>query len=240
VDGIEVFVLNRLGLTKVTSIQAAKIAQQCLLCRQDSGALICGYCRDDLALFECKKYDYNLMNWPKAKRGLKHLTANNVLALADYQWPLSRLLTGLKFSNKVLHASALAELFVSHTLNGRGALPQALLPVPLHPRRYQERKYNQSIELGKRISALTGIPLVTNAITRHKATQTQMSLSSAQRKANMKNAFTLHRPLTYQHIAILDDVITTGATVEAMHQLLKKHHPSLQVDVWCMCLTLEH
>lgn len=231
---------DRLGFTKVTNIQACKKAQQCLLCRQDSDALICGYCRDDLALFECKKYDYNLLNWPKAKRGLKHLTANNVLALADYQWPLSRLLTGLKFSNKVLHANALAELFVSHTLNGRGALPQALLPVPLHPRRYQERKYNQSIELGKRISALTGIPLVTNAITRHKATQTQTSLSSAQRKANMKNAFTLHRPLTYQHIAILDDVITTGATVEAMHQLLKKHHPSLQVDVWCMCLTLEH
>ncbi len=234
------FALNRLGLTKVTSMQAVKIAQQCLLCRQDSDALICDHCTDDLALFECKKYDYNLLNWPKAKRGLKHLTANHVLALADYQWPLSRLLTGLKFSNKILHANALAKLFVAHALRSRCTLPQALIPVPLHPRRYQERKYNQSIELGKPISALTGIPLVTDVITRHKATQTQTSLSSAQRKSNMKNAFTLRRPLIYQHIAILDDVITTGATVEAMHQLLKKHHPSLQVDVWCMCLTLEH
>lgn len=239
-NGLEVLTLNWLGLTKVKSIQAAKIAQQCLLCRQDSDALICDYCRDDLTLFECEKYDYNLLNWPKAKRGLKHLTANNVLALADYQWPLSRLLTSLKFSNKILHANALAKLFVAHALNSRCAMPQALMPVPLHPRRYQERKYNQSIELGKRISALTGIPLVTDAITRHKATQTQTSLSSAQRKANMKNAFTLQRPLSYQHIAILDDVITTGATVEAVHQLLKKHHPSLRVDVWCMCLTLEH
>ncbi|MGY0635870.1 MAG: ComF family protein [Paraglaciecola chathamensis] len=219
---------------------SVKKAHQCLLCFQHSKTLICGYCEDDLALFSWQKYDYNLLNWPKAQRGLKHLTANKVLALADYQWPLSRLLTGLKFSNKIVHASALAKLFVHHALSGDSALPQAIIPVPLHPARYQERKYNQSVELGKCISALTGIPLATDIVTRQKATQTQTSLSSVQRKANMKNAFALHRPLNYQHVAILDDVITTGATVEALYQLMKKHHPDLQVEVWSMCLTLEH
>jgi ComF family protein len=207
---------------------------------QRSNTLICRYCTDDLALFEHKTYDYNLINWPKAQRGLKHLTANKVLAIADYQWPLSRLLTGLKFSNKIVHASALAKLFVHHALNADTTLPQAIIPVPLHPARYQERKYNQSVELGKCISALTGIPLATDIVTRQKATQSQTSLSSVQRKANMKNAFALHRPINYQHVAILDDVITTGATVEALYQLIKKHYPDLQVEVWSMCLTLEH
>ncbi len=214
--------------------------QQCLLCKQESKALVCGYCTQDLVLFECERYNYNLLNWPKAQRGLKFLSADHVLAMADYQWPLSRLITGLKFSNKIMHANALAELFFHHALSKNDSLPQVIIPVPLHPRRYQTRKYNQSVELGKCISALTGITLKTDLITRHKATQTQTSLSSSQRKANMKNAFSLHRPIKFQHIAILDDVITTGATVEAIYQLIKSHNPNIQIDIWSMCLTLEH
>ena len=215
-------------------------SQQCLLCKQGSEALVCGYCTHDLVLFECEKYNYNLLNWPKAQRGLKFLSADHVLAMADYQWPLSRLITGLKFSNKIMHANALAELFFQHALSKNDSLPQAIIPVPLHPKRYQTRKYNQSVELGKCISALTGIALKTDLIARHKATKTQTSLSSSQRKANMQNAFSLHRPVKFQHIAILDDVITTGATVEAIYQLIKSHNPNIQIDIWSICLTLEH
>lgn len=214
--------------------------QLCLLCRQSSEVLICDFCTRDLLLFDCKSYDYNLLNWPKVRRGLKQLNAENVLALADYQWPLSRLLTGLKFSKKILHANALAKLFVTHALGDLHPRPQAIIPVPLHPKRYQTRKYNQSVELGKCISALTGIELISGMLTRHKATQTQTSLSSNQRKANVKNAFSLHSAIKYQHIAILDDVITTGATVEAIYQLIRRQYPEIRIDIWSICLTLEH
>jgi ComF family protein len=216
------------------------VSQDCLLCGQGSLALICPFCQDDLALLDWRKYHYNLLNWPQAQRGLKNFKGQQLLALADYQWPWSSLLTGLKFSSKLPHARILAQLFVQQLLNRPGPLPDVIIPVPLHSSRYRQRKFNQSIEIAKHMATLIPIPMDTSLISRMKATTAQTQLSAAKRKDNLKNAFGLNHAPHYKHVVLFDDVVTTGATINAMSSLLASQCPALQIDVWCICLTLAH
>lgn len=214
--------------------------QNCVICQQKSKALICQYCSDDLALFDLQSCQYNLLNMPQVKRGLANIKFTHLLALADYQWPLANLLRQLKFSAKLQNGRALAELFVNHCLPSNCPLPQAIMPVPLHSSRYISRKYNQSIEIGKDISKLSGIPLDISTLIRHKSTDAQSALNAAKRRTNLRNAFSLMGGVKYNHIALFDDVLTTGATMQGVYNLLKKKYPQMQIDIWSICLTLAH
>jgi ComF family protein len=214
--------------------------QSCIICQQNSRALICQYCKEDLPLFDLLLCQYNLLNIPRVKSGLTNVEFTHLLALADYQWPLAKLLRDLKFSAKLQYSRALAELFVAHCLLGNRAHPQAILPIPLHSSRYIRRKYNQSIEITKHISKLSGIPLDLSVLMRHKPTSAQSVLSGAKRRTNLRDAFTLMTPTNYTHIALFDDVLTTGATMQSVYQLLKKNYPQMQIDIWTICLTLVH
>ena len=220
------------------------IEQHCLLCKQSSEHLICQYCIHDLALFELKAHRYNLMLMPKVKRGLAKVDFPRVLALTQYQWPLSRLLTGLKFSAYIPNAKALATLFVEHCMQDQKKLPQLIIPIPLHKNRYLSRKFNQSIELAKQINKLTHIPIDTSIISRTKATQAQTNLSAAKRRKNLKNAFyvppsSIEKLEKYQHVALFDDVITTGTTMNYAYNSLHVLQPNLRIDIWSICITLE-
>ncbi|MEP1551145.1 MAG: ComF family protein [Paraglaciecola sp.] len=217
--------------------------QDCLICKQSSTQLICGYCKEDLTLFELAAYEYNLMVVPKVKKGLTKASFSHLVALGDYQWPLSKLLTGLKFSAYIPNAKALATLFVEHCIKENSPLPQLIIPIPLHKNRYLQRKYNQSIELAKHINKLTNIPLNTSIMYRHKATHAQTNLSAAKRRQNLKHAFKIsinNNLMQYQHVALFDDVITTGTTMNYAYNTLKAAYPHLEIDIWCICLTLEN
>lgn len=186
----------------------------------------------------------NLMLWPKVSAGLNKVSFSRLYAVADYQWPLSTLLTGLKFSAKLPHAKALAQLFVEHTLAADFSLPQALIPMPLHNNRFLWRKYNQSTEICRHLGAITGIPCKHSILRRSKATIAQTHLSAAKRKANLRRAFSLAPDALaqledYQHIALVDDVITTGATANAAYLCLTNRFPQLRIDIWSICVTLK-
>lgn len=219
------------------------VLQNCLVCRQNSRSLICRFCQQDLALFKPPLADKNLMLWPKVRDGLAKVSFTNLYALADYQWPLSGLLTGLKFTRRLPNAKALAQLFACHNLQSTDALPQALIPMPLHNNRYLWRKYNQSDAICRHLSKLTGIPCEHKILLRSKATRAQTKLSVAQRKVNFRAAFNiapkaLSQLRQYQHIALFDDVITTGATANAAYLCLQASHPQLRIDIWSICATL--
>ncbi|MFT6988881.1 MAG: ComF family protein [Paraglaciecola sp.] len=180
---------------------------------------------------------------PKVKLGLAKVDFPQVLALADYQWPLSKLLTGLKFSKHVPNAHALAALFVRHCLSSMPIVPQLIIPMPLHKNRYLNRKFNQSIVLAKQICRLSSLAMDTSIISRCKSTPAQTDLSAAQRRKNLHNAFDVNeasqlRLQRYSHIALFDDVITTGSTMNCAYRSLRKHNPSLRIDIWSICLTL--
>ena len=220
------------------------IIQDCLICRQASRGLICDWCRHDLAVFVPPLGDKNLMLWPKVSKGLHKVSFSRLYALADYQWPLSTLLTGLKFSAKLPHAKALAELFVEHNLGADFNLPQLLVPMPLHSNRFLWRKYNQSYEICRHLSAISGIPCNHSMLRRSKATSAQTQLSAAKRQANLRHAFSLAPDSIaqlehYQHIALVDDVITTGATANAAYLCLTSRFPQLRIDIWSICVTIK-
>lgn len=183
------------------------------------------------------------MLWPKVNLGLAKVCFPQVLAVADYQWPLSKLLTGLKFSKRIPNAHALASIFVTHCLSSIPVLPQLVIPMPLHKNRYLYRKFNQSIELAKQICKLSQLDMDTSILNRCKSTPAQTDLSAAQRRKNLGNAFEVNQAAqlrlnSYTHIALFDDVITTGTTMDCAYRCLRKHNPNLKIDVWSICLTL--
>ncbi|WP_029646552.1 ComF family protein [Methylomicrobium lacus] len=147
-----------------------------------------------------------------------------------YQEDMRYLITGLKFSARHANARLLAQLLAEH-IGQNAQRPDCLMPVPLHKARYRERGFNQAIEIGRLVAAETGIPLDLTSCRRRRDTPHQAGLTSKQRRRNIKNAFELVRPVSCRHVAILDDVMTTGSTAHEMAVLLKNQGVE-RVDVW--------
>ena len=103
-----------------------------------------------------------------------------------------------------------------------GAQATCIVPVPLHPDRQRERGYNQSELLARRVGLLAGIPVYPHALRRVRATAAQMTLNAAERSANVAGAFRCDDPAVRgATVLLIDDVCTTGATLEACAQALK-------------------
>ena len=99
------------------------------------------------------------------------------------------------------------------------------MPVPLHPKRLRWRGFNQSVLLARQISRVYDIPLDPFTLQRHRETPPQTQLNEAERRKNMRGAFTVDadRPVTGKNILLVDDVYTSGATVNECSRTLKKH-----------------
>jgi Predicted amidophosphoribosyltransferases len=110
-------------------------------------------------------------------------------------------------------------------------LPEIIIPVPLHPQRFRERGFNQSIEIAKSLSRHLNIPIDTQSCIRKRNTLHQIDLPARQRQSNMKQAFKVKQPMKARHIAILDDVMTTGSTVNELAKVLKQSGVN-RVDIW--------
>jgi ComF family protein len=108
--------------------------------------------------------------------------------------------------------------------------PQALVPVPLHRGRLRQRGYDQALELARPLARAFGLPLQASLLRRVHATAAQSSLGAAARQANLQQAFAAAAtPL--RHVALVDDVMTTGATLHAAAQALQRAGVA-RVDAW--------
>jgi ComF family protein len=140
------------------------------------------------------------------------------------------LITTLKFSQQFKNARLLGYLLASQ-LTSISEMPEIIIPVPLHKQRYQERGFNQSVEIAKTVAQILNIPIDTKSCIRTRNTPHQIDLPAKQRHKNIKNAFTVSQPIHQQHIAILDDVMTTGSTANELAKVLKKAGVA-KVDIW--------
>lgn len=110
--------------------------------------------------------------------------------------------------------------------------PDALIPVPLHKLRVIRRGFNQACELSSHISQVMDIPQLTGSLRRCRNTQAQSGLSRKQRRKNVRGAFFWHGPVNPpRHVALIDDVMTTGTTVIECAKTLKKAGTE-RVDIW--------
>lgn len=153
---------------------------------------------------------------------------DHCLSLFHYRSPVDRLISGLKYHERFDHGLCLAHLLSravsAHCLAGRP--PQVIVPVPLHRTRLRQRGFNQSLELARTVADKTAIPLLPGLVSRHKPTLAQTSLGSvAARRSNLAGAFCINADISHgqiQSVAILDDVITTMATINALAKCLRR------------------
>jgi ComF family protein len=152
-----------------------------------------------------------------------------------YQAPVNRLIGALKFHRQLQLASALGRLFCQQ-LSRSNPLPDLILPVPLHPQRLRERGFNQSQELARSVATELQLPITHRGCHRVVATPPQRGLDQQARRKNLRKAFVADSSVEGRHIALFDDVITTGATVTAASQALLDAGAA-RVDVWALART---
>jgi ComF family protein len=152
------------------------------------------------------------------------------VAAFRYEEPIRHLIHGLKFQARYAAARLLGDL-LADALAGCRDLPRLLIPVPLHRSRYRERGFNQSLEIARVVSARLHIALDYLSCERIRPTVPQTELSAAERARNIKQAFRVNGSLRGLHVAVLDDVVTTGATVNELARTLRKAGAS-RIDVW--------
>ncbi|KPJ67439.1 MAG: hypothetical protein AMJ43_04045 [Coxiella sp. DG_40] len=164
--------------------------------------------------------------------------SNNIIALFYYQYPIDHLISALKFANKLIYAKVLGELMANKLVDSYRceSLPEVIIPVPLHKYRLRERGYNQALELARPIAKQLNIPIDFSSCVRVKHTEAQTLIPAKLRQKNVKNAFEVSKNFSAQHVAIIDDVITTGNTVRELSNVLLQFGVS-RIDVWCCAKT---
>jgi len=160
---------------------------------------------------------------------------NKAIVPYHYLPPLSYLISGLKFGGKLTHAKLLGHLLAVHLQQHYSShqKPQIIIPIPLHKTRLKARGYNQAVELARPIAKLLKLPIDKHSCVRIRNTQAQSLLKSLERKQNVQKAFAVSEDLAkrYQHVAVLDDVITTGNTVRSFCSQLQQIGVS-NIDIW--------
>lgn len=147
-----------------------------------------------------------------------------------YAPPLDRLLPRLKFAAD-LPAGRLVSQLMADRLR-EVPRPQALVPVPLHRARLRQRGFDQALELARPLGRALGLPVLDGALVRHRLTAEQSRLDGPARRANLRNAFIVRPRLPLPaHVALVDDVMTTGATLRAAAIALRRAGVQ-RVDAW--------
>ncbi len=151
-----------------------------------------------------------------------------------YEHPLDLLEARFKFRGDLAAGRVLANLMRERAAIDSPARPEAIVAVPLHIARLRQRGYNQAWEIAKALSAAFGIPLLRDALMRTRATSAQTGLDAEARRKNMRGAFVVanERALP-DHIAVVDDVMTTGTTARECARVLRRAGVS-RVDVWAL------
>ncbi len=158
-----------------------------------------------------------------------------------YAFPIDSLITRFKHQAKWPLGRLLGELLshhLQHAFDNGLKKPELLLPVPLADKRQRQRGFNQAQLLAQWLSASLHVPQQPHWLQRIIDTPAQQQLDAATRKRNLRNAFALKAgsSITGLHVALIDDVLTTGATAESLAQLLSKAGAA-RVDVYCLART---
>lgn len=225
------------------------ISKQCLLCLNstDNKHLLCSGCEKDLPKntshcvicsipLAAAQTNENLLVCGKCQKNTPNYTTSIIPHL--YASPVKQLISQLKFQGNLTYAPLLAQGFINLLKPRKNNLPECIIPVPLHNQRLQERGFNQAIELARIISKQLNIPLDYSLCQRNKATPFQSGLSAKQRKQNLKNAFSVTKSHSYKHVAIFDDVVTTGTTVNEFARVLKQSGVEI-IEVWAIARTAD-
>ncbi|SEO36021.1 ComF family protein [Nitrosovibrio sp. Nv6] len=221
------------------NIKQVLFSKNCLLCGAAADGNFCSPCEDSLPHLpphycpvcalptaESRVCGACLANPPAFDLGL---------AAVNYAFPVDALLHSLKYQKNLAMAPVLADLLVRRI--DAGALPDFIVPMPLHPARLRERGFNQALEIARRVSKRFGIPLLPAICRRVKDTPSQTGLPWKERGKNIRDAFACETDLSGKRIAMLDDVMTTGSTLNELAKILRKCGAA-HISGWVVARTL--
>lgn len=203
------------------ALAATLFPPRCCLCGFEGANLdldLCGFCFADLP-------------WAPA-----HLP--DVVAFR-YEEPIDDLIRDLKYRGALANARVLGVLLAEAVRDSHVELPQLLVPVPLHAARLRERGFNQACALARYAGRMLEIPYARGAVRRVRNTPSQTSLDMNERRRNVQGAFSVAgaraqaRLVAAEHVAIVDDVMTTGSTVAELRAVLLAAGVG-RVDVWAI------
>jgi len=157
--------------------------------------------------------------------------------LCTYTFPWDKLIQRLKFGADLALADVLALKLATRI--DKTQLPDLIIAMPLHPNRLRERGYNQSILLAQRLSQACGVALYPYACRRVRDTVAQSTLAFKQRRKNMRHAFVCDIDLSGKKVALIDDVLTSGASLDALADAVIQRGAS-EVAVWVVARTVRN
>ena len=217
----------------------------CVLCGApgDAGLDLCAACRDELPRNRsaCARCALPLPSAaaagalcgacqqhspPQAAAFVPYLYQDNIRAL----------IAGAKFHGR-LNQARLLGLCLAYTVREAGVTrPDLIIPVPLHPKRLQTRGYNQALEIARALSKELAIPVDADTCVRLRAITPQEGLEKEARRRNVSGAFGVTAPIKAGHVALLDDVVTTGSTAAEVANTLLQAGAG-RVDLWAVART---
>jgi ComF family protein len=206
-----------------TRLAAMLLPQDCFLCGAAAGAeLLCAGCLEQLPRLGKELCPVCALPSPGAAvcgDCLKHPPHfDATLAIYVYDFPLDRLIHALKY-----RAALEVIPFLGASL-AACAVPEAelIVPVPLHPLRLKERGFNQALELARFPARRWSVPLDFASCSRSRNAPAQVSLPRAERQRNVRHAFLCEPGIGHSHVVVIDDVMTSGATLNEFALALKK------------------
>lgn len=161
----------------------------------------------------------------------------HALAVFGYHFPVDKLIQTMKYQEQLALSGIFAEKLLARI--DRAHLPDYLIPMPLHPAKLKQRGFNQALLLAKPLAYALSIPLLSNTCHRLRDTPSQTDLPWDERSKNVKDAFGCDMDLTGKHIALLDDVMTTGASLNELARAVQKCGATY-ISAWVVARTQPH
>jgi ComF family protein len=233
-------------LVRVDGLLDFLFPPRCLLCGLQAGPEgICDYCRGDLPWNRSACRACGLPIPATAGRAcgpcLRRAPPwDSAIAALRYEFPVREMIRKFKFNRHLASGRVLSCLLASCIGQRLETRPELLIPVPLHGLRLLRRGFNQAYEIARHLGKALDVPLSAADLRRTRRTRSQSGLDADARRGNLRNAFCWRgRSLTGMHVVLIDDVMTTGATLHECTRVLRRSGAK-RIDAWVVARALRH
>lgn len=217
----------------------------CALCRRQPALEtgLCEGCHGDLpwliaACPRCAEPVQGLPGTPCARCQQDPPPFDRTHAAFSYSFPINQLLPAIKYQRRPAALGWLSRTFALLLADRIDTPPRLLLPVPQHPLKELRRGFNQAALIARQLSAQLNIPVADTLVRKRHTTSQQAELGRAERQANLRGSFEVRGPVP-DHVALVDDVMTTGSTARELSRVLRARGAA-RIEVWVLARTPPH